>query len=182
MHTATNAAGITNTYTHQGNVNDLFSFVKISNKFFMILSFLVRRTPICVNGFMLSCYPSTFSGCQPLIVVPLCCLLLTCERIRHPLHVKERAYYLLVSPFACAFPCTLRKVRDLNPRAISDSRVSSAVLSASQPTFHVPADSPAGLISTASNHHTPRCEYSLRSPASHSIAWFYVSAHPSLSP
>ena len=28
-----------------------------------------------------------------------------------------------------------RKVRDSNPRAISDSRVSSAVLSASQPTF-----------------------------------------------
>ena len=31
----------------------------------------------------------------------------------------------------------LRKVRDSNPRAISDSRVSGAVLSASQPTFLV---------------------------------------------
>ena len=32
-------------------------------------------------------------------------------------------------------PRRLRKVRDSNPRAISDSRVSGAVLSASQPTF-----------------------------------------------
>ena len=32
-------------------------------------------------------------------------------------------------------PWRLRKVRDSNPRAISDSRVSGAVLSASQPTF-----------------------------------------------
>ena len=34
-------------------------------------------------------------------------------------------------------PRRLRKVRDSNPRAISDSRVSGAVLSASQPTFLV---------------------------------------------
>ena len=45
------------------------------------------------------------------------------------------------SPFAwwytyhLTFPCTLRKVRDSNSRAISDSLVSSEVLSSTQPTF-----------------------------------------------
>ena len=42
-------------------------------------------------------------------------------------------------------PRRLRKVRDSNPRAISDSLVSSEVLSSTQPTFLVPAASPAGL-------------------------------------
>ena len=120
MHTATNAAGITNTYTHQGNVNDLFSFVKISNKFFMILSFLVRRTPICVNGFRHAhnggrinvlltgphsppwlsppvCFrpthpPIRVLSALPISSVPLCCLLPTCERFRC-LHLVKGVQY-----------------------------------------------------------------------------------------
>ena len=37
--------------------------------------------------------PIHFLRISPLLLVPLCCLLPTCVRIRHPLLVKERAYY-----------------------------------------------------------------------------------------